>query len=100
MKAESIFEKIPGLNMPSLILLAARLGMGTRQGQSQNKKRAPAAPQERYGTFFDEGRRKKRCGPRGVKSFRQLEADPPHCLDDLPRPGLPELPAEIADMYL
>ena len=31
MKTESIFEKIPGLNMPGLILLAARPGMGTRQ---------------------------------------------------------------------
>lgn len=34
MKTESIFEKTPGLNMPSLILLAARLGMGIRQEQS------------------------------------------------------------------
>lgn len=34
MKTESIFEKTPGLNMPGLILLAARPGMGTRQEQS------------------------------------------------------------------
>lgn len=45
MKTESIFEKIPGLNMPGLILLAAWPGIGTRQGQSQNKKE-PRRPAE------------------------------------------------------